>query len=148
MYSIEEFDKYKSKVMNYIMYKKRTKYEVINKFEKSIPQDILEDLIEYTEEVGYLNDTEYIKKAIKEFICLKNLSIKEICYKLISKGIDKNKIEDYISEHSEELDEYELNSARNIKKKKVSILTEDDIFEYLMKKGYKQEIIKNVLEEE
>ena len=31
-YSIEEFDKAKTKVMNYIMYKKRTEYEVKNKY--------------------------------------------------------------------------------------------------------------------
>ena len=148
MYTVEEFDKYKSKVMNYIMYKKRTKREVINKFENSIPQDVLEDIIIYTEEAGYLNDTEYIKKAIKEFILLKNLSIKEIYYKLIAKGIDKNEIEDYISDNKEELEDYELKSAINIKNKKSSILTEDEIYEYLRKKGYKQEIIKKVLEEE
>ena len=35
-YNAEEFDKSKSKVMNYIMYKKRTAYEVRNKFSKTI----------------------------------------------------------------------------------------------------------------
>ena len=35
-YSIEEFDRAKSKVMNYIMYKKRTEYEVKNKFSKTL----------------------------------------------------------------------------------------------------------------
>ena len=148
MYTVEEFDKYKSKVMNYIMYKKRTKQEVINKFESSIPEDILDDIITYTEEAGYLNDTEYIKKAVREYICLKNLSIKEISYKLMSKGIDKNIIEDYILDNKEELEEYELNSARNIKNKKAFTLTEDEICEYLRKKGYKQDIIKRMLEEE
>ncbi len=148
MYTVEEFDKYKSKVMNYIMYKKRTKREVINKFENSIPQDILEDIIIYTEEAGYLNDTEYIKKAIREFILLKNLSIKEICYKLIAKGINKNEIDDYISDNKEELEDYELKSAENIRNKKSSTYAEDEIYEYLRKKGYKQEIIKKVLEEE
>ena len=35
-YNAEEFDKAKTKVMNYIMYKKRTAYEVRNKFSKTI----------------------------------------------------------------------------------------------------------------
>lgn len=148
MYTVEEFDKYKTKVMNYIVYKKRTRQEVINKFETTIPEDILEDIITYTEEAGYLNDIEYIKKAINEFIFLKNLSIKEISYKLMGKGIERDKIEDYISDNKEELENYELQSARNIKSKKASILTEDEIREYLRKKGYKQDIIKRVLEEE
>ena len=34
VYSIEEFDKAKTKIMNYIMYKKRTEYEVKNKYKK------------------------------------------------------------------------------------------------------------------
>ena len=33
-YTIEEFDKAKTKVMNYIMYKKRTEHEVKNKFSR------------------------------------------------------------------------------------------------------------------
>ena len=37
-YTIEEFDKAKTKVMNYIMYKKRTEYEVRNKFSKTLEE--------------------------------------------------------------------------------------------------------------
>lgn len=56
MYSIEEFDKEKSKVMNYIMYKKRTEKEVKNKFQNTIQNDLLCDIISYVKEAGYLND--------------------------------------------------------------------------------------------
>jgi len=148
MYTVEEFDKYKSKVMNYIIYKKRTKQEVINKFTTSIPQEILDDIIIYTEEAGYLNDMEYIKKAVNEFSCLKNLSIKEIVYKLMSKGIKKSQIDDYILDNKDKLEEYELQSAINIKNKKALFFTKEELQEYLIKKGYKQDTIKCVLEEE
>ena len=36
MYTIEEFDREKSRVLRYILYKKRSEYEVRNKFEKTI----------------------------------------------------------------------------------------------------------------
>ena len=36
MYQVDEFDKQKTKVMKYIVYKKRTKYEVKTKFLKVI----------------------------------------------------------------------------------------------------------------
>ena len=86
-YSIEEFDRAKSKVMNYIMYKKRTEYEVKNKFSKTLEENLLNDIIEYVKEAGYLSDIEYINRAILEFKALNNLSRKEIRYKLYSKSL-------------------------------------------------------------
>lgn len=146
MYTIEEFDKQKSKVMNYILYKKRTEQEVKNKFQTTIQSELLYDIIEYVKEAGYLDDSDYIKKAVSEFMALKNLSIKELTYKLYAKGVDKNKLEDYISTHKEELEEYEEQSAKNIYYKKSSVLETEEIKAYLMKKGYKQDIIKEVVE--
>lgn len=144
-YSIEEFDKAKTKVMNYIMYKKRTEYEVKNKFSKTIEENLLHDIIEYVKEAGYLSDTDYIKRAILEFKALNNLSRKEIFYKLYSKGISKELIEDYFSEHQEELYDYEMQSAQNIFNKKSITMETEEIKNYLRKKGYKEDIIKDVL---
>ena len=144
-YSIEEFDKAKTKIMNYIMYKKRTEYEVKNKFSKTIEENLLHDIIEYVKEAGYLSDTDYIKRAILEFKALNNLSRKEISYKLYSKGISKELIEDYFSEHQEELYDYEMQSAQNIFNKKSITMETEEIKNYLRKKGYKEDIIKDVL---
>ena len=144
-YSIEEFDKAKTKVMNYIMYKKRTEYEVKNKFSKTIEENLLHDIIEYVKEAGYLSDTDYIKRAILEFKALNNLSRKEISYKFYSKGISKELIEDYFSEHQEELYDYEMQSAQNIFNKKSITMETEEIKNYLRKKGYKEDLIKDVL---
>ena len=141
-YNVEEFDKAKTKVMNYIMYKKRTEYEVRNKFSKTLEENLLNDIIEYVKEAGYLSDKEYIKRAISEFKALNNLSRKEVRYKLYSKGIDNSLIEDYFSENSEELYEYELKSAKNIFIKKQNTMDEEDIKNYLRKKGFREDIIK------
>lgn len=146
-YSIEEFDKAKTKVMNYIMYKKRTEYEVRNKFFKTLEENLLNDIIEYVKEAGYLSDTEYINKAILEFKALNNLSRKEVKYKLYSKGIENSLIEDYFSENAEEMYEYELKSARNIVIKKQSTMEKEEIENYLRKKGYTSEIINEVVNE-
>ena len=58
IYSIEEFDKQKTRVMKYIVFKKRTEQEVRTKFTNSINEDLLEDIIEYLKEANYLNDKE------------------------------------------------------------------------------------------
>ena len=143
-YTIEKFDKAKTKVMNYIMYKKRTEFEVKNKFSKILEENLLNDIIEYVKEAGYLNDENYIERAVAEFMSIKNLSQKEISYKLYSKGIDKSLIEDYFTNHSEELYEYELKSARTIFNKKINTMEEEDIENYLRKKGYREDIIKEL----
>ncbi len=145
MYTIQEFDKEKTKVMNYIMYKKRTEHEVINKFENTMQKDILYDIIEYVKEAGYLDDNEYISRAINEFIAIKTLSIKEIKYKLYSKGINSNLIEDYIYENKEMLEEYEKSCVEKIILKKSSTMEIQEIRQYLIKKGYSQESIKEIL---
>jgi regulatory protein len=118
MYSIEEFDKTKTKILKYIMYKKRTENEIRTKF-NTIDEDLLEDSIEYLKEAGYINDKNYIERAVAEFKNLKNMSIKEIIYKLYSKGIKRDVLEDYVSEHIDELEEYEKQSAQNIINKKI-----------------------------
>ncbi len=144
----EEFDKLKTKVLKYILYKKRTKNEILQKFSNE-DQEILEEIISYLEEAGYINEQEYIEKSIREFMNLKNLSLQEIQYKLLAKGLEKEKIEDYISEHKEELDEYEMKSAKKIIQKKQSIqeIEEiEEIIEYLRKKGYRKQMIQEAIE--
>lgn len=147
MYTIEEFDQTKMKVLKYVLYKKRSENEIRKKFENSIENDLLEDIIEYLKEAKYINDKDYIDKTIKNFMALKNLSIKEIEYKLYSKGINKKDIEDYVSENNEELIRYEIKSAQNIVNKKNTTMEKQEIKQYLMKKGYKVDSIEEALAE-
>lgn len=147
MYTIEEFDKEKTKVLKYILYKKRTEQEIRKKFSNTMDEIILEDIIEYLKEAKYINDKEFIEKTVNNFMLLKNLSIKEIQYKLMAKGLSRNDIEDYISENREELEDYEINSARNILYKKSISVEQEEIKQYLLKKGYKLENINKAIEE-
>lgn len=147
MYSKEEFDKEKTKVLKYILYKKRSESEIRNKFSKSIEENLLDDIIEYLKEAKYIDDGQFIEKTINNFMILKNLSIKEIQYKLISKGLNKNLIEDYIYNENEELNNYEIKSAKNIIYKKSNTMELEDIKTYLIKKGYKIENINSAIEQ-
>ncbi len=147
MYTIEEFDKQKTKVLKYILYKKRTENEVRIKFSSTIDENLLEDIIEYLKQAKYIDDKEYIRKTVNNFIALKNLSIKELKYKLLSKGLSKNDIEDYIYDNKEELEEYEIKSISNIIYKKSTSMELEEIKQYLLKKGYKIENINKAIEE-
>ena len=143
---IEEFDLVKTKVLKYILFKKRTEQEIRQKFRDN-SGELLDEVIEELKEIGYIDDNNYVERAINEFKNLKNMSIKEIEYKLMTKGIKKDIINNYIYKNKEELIEYEINSAKNIFIKKQGIMEEQDIINYLKKKGYLEETIKMAMQD-
>lgn len=148
MYTIEEFDKEKTKVLKYILYKKRSEYEVRNKFSKVVDGDLLDDIIEYLKDTKYINDKEYIERTVNNFISLKNLSIKEIKYKLLSKGLNNKDIEEYICNNKNDLNKYEIKSVKNIVYKKADTMGLEEVKQHLLKKGYNIDNIKKALENE
>ena len=148
MYTIEEFDKGKTKILKFILYKKRSENEVRRKFEKELDENMLEDIIEYLKEAKYIDDGEYIRRTVNNLMILRNLSIKELKYKLLAKGLNKNDIEDYIYENKDELEKYEIKSISNIIYKKSLSMEQDEIKQYLLKKGYKSENINKAIEEQ
>jgi len=147
LYTIEEFDNAKTRVLKYVLYKKRTEKEIRQKFELAIDEILLDDVIEELKQIGYISDENYIQRAVNEFIALKNLSLKEIKYKLLTKGLNNSIIDEYFSNHTEELEEYEKNSIRNILNKKNGLMQIEEITQFLVKKGYKSDNIKEILSE-
>ena len=133
---LKEFDAQKTKVFKYITYKKRTEQEVRKKFKGQIEDEMLDEIIEYLKEAKYLDDYDFIERQVKEYINLKTMSIKEIKYKLMAKGIDRKLIERYIEKNYEELNEYEERCVEKIRQKK-SGSSEEEIKQYLYRKGYK-----------
>lgn len=144
MYTIEEFDKLKTKILKYIMFKKRTEQEIKRKFSEE-DSEMLADVIDHLKEIGYISDENYIERAVAEFMNLNNLSLRELKYKLQTKGIKADMIEDYIYNHMDELEEYEINSAKNIIIKKQNSMEEQKLIQSLLKKGYKMDSIKEAI---
>ena len=147
MYTVEEFDENKTKVMSYVLYKKRTEYEVRKKFCNTIEENMLEDIIEYIKEAGYINDAEYVKKLFNEYMNLKSMSIREIKNKVYAKGVYVDYIEDYISENRETLEEYELNSAKKLIDKKKRTTEPQKLKAYLLNKGFMTETLEKIEKE-
>lgn len=136
----EKIDKLRSKILKYILYKKRTEMEIRQKFSEE-DENAVEDAIQYFKELHYIDDLDYIERSIQEFMNLKNLSIKEISYKLCQKGINKKQVDEYIFEHREELLQYEIKSATNIWNKRIQNMEQEEIKQFLYKKGYMSETI-------
>lgn len=146
MYTIEEYDNAKSKVLKYILYKKRSKQEVKNKFYNSIEEEMLNNIIDELEENGYIDDFNYVERAVNEYIALNNLSLKEVRYKLMAKGINSGLIDEFFSKYQERMQEYEVYSARNLIIKKEKQMDENTLMQFLLKKGYKSDNIRQAIE--
>lgn len=140
----ERIDKLRAKMLKYILYKKRTEMEVRQKFCEE-DENMVEDAISYFKELKYIDDWNYIERSVQEFMNLKSLSLKEICYKLCQKGVNKNMIEEYFGKYEDKLLEYEINSAKKIWNKKIQNSDENSVKEFLYKKGYKQETIQKIM---
>lgn len=80
-------------------------------------------------------------RAINEFMVLKTLSIKELKYKLLSKGININLIDNYIQENREDIEDYEKKCAIKLANKKQNEMNEIEIKNFLKKRGYREESI-------
>ena len=52
MYTIEEFDKEKIRVLKYILYKKRSEQEIRKKFSQTIETNLLDDIISRLRKTG------------------------------------------------------------------------------------------------
>ena len=96
----------------------------------------LDEIIEYLKEASYLDDYQFIKKQVNEYMMLKILSIRELKYKLLEKGLDKKLVEKYIEDNKEELEEYEKKCIEKIRRKKAGNMEEEKINQYLFRKGY------------
>ena len=141
----EKIEKLRNKMLKYIVYKKRTEAEIRQKFEEE-DENMVEDAIEYFKELKYIDDSVYVERAIKEYIALRNLSIKEIAYKICQKGVSKSLVDDYICKNKETMLEYEISSAKNIIKKKAG-QEEQEIKNYLYKKGFMSESVNIAFDE-
>ena len=138
---LDKREKLKTKVLKYIMFKKRTEKEVREKFANE-DESMLEEVVEILKDLGYINDVSYVERFIDDAINLKNLSLYELKYKLCAKGINRNIIDEYFSQNEDKLLDYEKKSAQNVINKKKKTMEIEDIKLYLRKKGYKEESIR------
>lgn len=143
---IIEQDRLKSKIFKYISYKKRTENEIRQKFVDA-DQDMLDNVIEYFKAQNYINEDEYIERSIKEFLAIKNLSIKELTYKLLQKGVNKRLLDNYVVENREMLVNYEIESAKKLILKKSSKMDIEDIKKYLFQKGYMSDTVSIAIDD-
>ena len=127
------------KLMKYVVFKKRTENEVKNKCKMlKYNDEQTDEIIEYLKENGYINDENYVDRYIKNVLRLKECSIKDIKIDLIKRGIDEDL--------TEEVEEFEENSAKNLARKKLKTMELDKVKRYLLNKGFTYSSISKAID--
>lgn len=136
------------KLMKYVVFKRRTKHEVKTKCQKlGYEKAYIDEIIKYLSENDYINDDTYIEKHIQNIMRLKRASIYEIKVDLLKRGINENKIEDYIENNEEALQEFEKQSAKIVTLKKLKSSEEiEKVKRYLRGKGYSYNSIREAID--
>lgn len=148
-----DIERAKSRAINYISGKLKTKYEVRLKLkEKDFTEDIIDEVINILEKEEYLNDRLYCEVFIEDKKQLNGYGKNKIKSLLIQKGISKSVFEDFLDEFEYE---EEFDNALKMGIKKLNLLSnEEDIFKkkqklinYLAYRGFSFDVINDVLRE-
>ena len=148
-----DIERAKSRAINYISGKLKTKYEVRLKLkEKDFTEDIIDEVIDILEKEEYLNDRLYCEVFIEDKKQLNGYGKNKIKSLLIQKGISKSVFEDFLDEFEYE---EEFDNALKMGIKKLNLLSnEEDIFKkkqklinYLAYRGFSFDVINDVLRE-
>ena len=93
-----DFENAKQKAIKFIGISKKTEYEVKQKLLiLGYNQEIVDMVISYLLNIGYIDDIDYVKSYIKQKERFMKYSIFEITQKLLQKGIKKDIIENEIT---------------------------------------------------
>ena len=115
----ERFDKYKTRIFKFVLYKPRTEKEVYYKFKNFENSELyLEKVIDILKELKYIDDKRYAEMYIEDSLNIKRLSRFELKNKLREKGVNTQDIYDVFQKFEEELRSKEIENAINILKKK------------------------------
>lgn len=148
-----DIERAKSRAINYITGKLKTKYEVRLKLkEKDFTEDIIDEVIDILEKEEYLNDRLYCEVFIEDKKQLNGYGKNKIKSLLIQKGVSKSVFEDFLDEFEYE---EEFDNALKMGIKKLNLLSnEEDVFKkkqklinYLAYRGFSFDVINDVLRE-
>lgn len=128
----------KQKAIAYIVKSKKTENEVRLKLKKlGFDIDIVEEVITYFKNLGYIDDNEYVDAYMRQCMRLQNYSLFEIKNKLLQKGIKKDIIEKKIQKFEDKNSNYEKNIVEKLLNTKLKNMEEIKQKQYLFRRRFK-----------
>lgn len=148
-----DIERAKSRAINYISGKLKTKYEVRLKLrENEFSNEVIDEVLEILENEEYLNDRIYCEIFIEDKKRLNGYGKNKIKSLLIQKGVSKSIFEDFLDNFEYE-DEFDNAVKMGIKKLNLLANEEDKfkkkqkIINYLAYRGFSFDVINDVLKE-
>mgnify|MGYP003275732310 FL=1 len=148
-----DIERAKSRAINYISGKLKTKYEVRLKLrENEFSNEVIDEVLEILENEEYLNDRLYCEIFIEDKKRLNGYGKNKIKSLLIQKRISKSIFEDFLDNFEYE-DEFDNAVKMGIKKLNLLANEEDKfkkkqkIINYLAYRGFSFDVINDVLKE-
>lgn len=147
-----DLERAKIKAIKYVLGKFKTKMEVVKKLNNEFQKDIIDDVLYFLEENGYVDDRNYTKLFIEDKQNLNGYGKNKIKSLLIQKGIERKIIDEFIFDFDEEID---FKNAKDMGEKKLNLLRNETdefkkkqkIINYLAYRGFSFDIIQKVLGE-
>ena len=138
----------KDKAMWLISFRDHSRRELIDKLRRDYPVERAEAAADRLEELGLINDERYARRYAAELVNIKRLSQRGVRQKLSEKGVDRDLIDEVLSE----LDVDERDQLREIINKKYSRSLNDEkdrrrAVNALSRMGYSYSDIKSVMAE-
>jgi len=135
----------KEKAIKYIGISKKTECEVSKKL-KSLGVDSLtiSKVIDYLNELGYLDDVDYVRSYIRQSVKMLKYSKYELRQKLLQKGVKASIIESTFE--SDLPSDYEAQVVNKLICSKLKDYDEIKKKEYLYRRGFKLDNISDIYE--
>ncbi len=140
--------KSKKIALRYILFKMRTESEVKSKLnEQGYDDEVIDEVITNLKELGYINDSIYVEKFIKDAVNIKNQGINRIRYELQLRGINNSEVEDKLQalDYDEEIKLKPLIERKIKTYKDIDDKTINKIKTYFIRKGYSHKLVNNLI---
>ena len=136
------------KILHYCDYQDRCKKEIFTKLDSfELSESDNSFIVEFLQDEGYINDERYCRSYVKSKLNLKKWGVNKIKLSLITKGVDRDIIDEVISEIDQ--DSYKEELVNLLKNRKIN---ESDpykrkakLIRYAVGKGYSYSLVMEIV---
>ena len=136
------------KILHYCDYQDRCKKEIFTKLDSfELSESDKNFIVEFLQDEGYINDERYCRSYVKSKLNLKKWGVNKIKLSLLTKGVDREIVDNVISEIDQ--DSYKEELANLLKNKKIN---ESDpykrkakLIRYAVGKGYSLSMVMEIV---
>lgn len=136
------------KILHYCDYQDRCKKEIFTKLDSfELSESDKSFIVEFIQDEGYINDERYCRSYVNSKLNLKKWGVNKIKLSLIAKGVDRDIIDEVISEIDQ--DSYKEELVNLLKNRKIN---ESDpykrkakLIRYAVGKGYSYSLVMEIV---